>query len=121
VNERPTPEKALPSRFAWLALVSLMPLVAIVVMAKATANALDYGSGTSIMPRSTDEIMRLGVIAAVSLFILVRLWLMTARSVAVSAADIDEIDRAGATIQAILVNESGTSQTSPEASKSISV
>jgi hypothetical protein len=121
VNDRPTPDKPLPSRFAWLALVSLMPLVAIVVMAKATANALDYESATSIMPRSADDVMRLGVIAAAALFILIRLWLMTASSVAVSIADIDEIDRARGTIQTILVNEFGTSETIPDSSSSISV
>jgi hypothetical protein len=98
-----------------------MPLVAIVVMAKATANALSYESGSSILPRSADDLMRLGVIASVALFILVRLWLMTARSVGVSVAEIDEIDRARGTIQTILVNELGTSPTSPEPSSSISV
>ena len=98
-----------------------MPLVAIVVMAKAIANALDYGSGSSILPSSTDDLMRVGVVAAVAIFILVRLWLLTARSVAVSVEDIDEIDRARGTIQTILANEFGTSPTSPESSSPISV
>lgn len=76
-----------PSRFAWLAVISLMPLLAVVVIAEATATALNSGDRPGILPTSTEDLMRIGLVGGLAAFIAFRLWVLTARSSAVTVSD----------------------------------
>jgi hypothetical protein len=84
MSSRENPDNVLSSRFARLALVSLTPLLAIVVLAKVTANSIR--SDTTAAPGNREDLMRIAVVGAAAIFMVVRLWLMTARSAPVHVA-----------------------------------
>jgi hypothetical protein len=75
------------SKFAVLAAVSLMPVVAVFVFVNAIATATtDRSTLDVVLPRGFDGAVRLLLVVALVVFVLVRLWIMMARSVAVEQA-----------------------------------
>jgi hypothetical protein len=87
MSVRPSPEETLSSRFARLAFISLVPLLVLVVGSKTAANVLRNDAASA--PHNKEDFMRLAVVGSVAVFMLVRLWLMTARSLSVRVDHID--------------------------------
>ena len=70
-----------------LAAVSLMPVVAVVVFVNTIATATSERSSLdTVLPRSFDGRARVVLIVGLTVFVLVRLWTLMARSAAVEQA-----------------------------------